>query len=84
MRLALHLLFIIMFIFRKHKKFDGQLLAMYFIGYGLGRFFIEGLRTDSLMIGPLRMAQVISLAGVIGAIIAHIYLSKKENNKTKE
>ena len=77
-------LFIIMFIFRKHKKFDGQLLAMYFIGYGLGRFFIEGLRTDSLMIGPLRMAQVISLVGVIGAIIAHIYLSKKENNKTKE
>lgn len=36
------------------------------------------------MIGPLRMAQVISLVGVIGAIIAHIYLSKKENNKTKE
>ncbi|MFR8152817.1 MAG: prolipoprotein diacylglyceryl transferase family protein, partial [Romboutsia timonensis] len=57
----------------------------YYIGlYSLGRFFIEGLRTDSLMIGPLRMAQVISLVGVIGAIIAHIYLSKKENNKTKE
>ena len=64
--------------------YEGQIIVYYIGLYSLGRFFIEGLRTDSLMIGPLRMAQVISLVGVIGAIIAHIYLSKKENNKTKE
>ena len=77
-------IFIFLWMFRKKKKYEGQVAVYYIILYSLGRFFIEGLRTDSLMIGPLRMAQVISLVGVIGAIIAHIYLSKKENNKTEE
>ena len=76
--------FIFLMVFRKKQKYEGQILAYYLILYSIGRFFIEGLRTDSLMLGPLRMAQVISLVGVIGAIIAHIYLSKKENNKTEE
>ena len=78
------LIFVFLWIFRKKKKYEGQIIVYYIGLYSLGRFFIEGLRTDSLMIGPLRMAQVISLVGVVGAIIAHIYLSKKENNKTKE
>ena len=78
------LIFVFLWMFRKKKKYEGQIIVYYIGLYSLGRFFIEGLRTDSLMIGPLRMAQVISLVGVIGAIIAHIYLSKKENNKTKE
>lgn len=39
----------------------GTLFLVYMIAYSLGRFWIEGLRTDSLMLGPLRMAQVISL-----------------------
>lgn len=43
------------------KKFDGQIAALYLILYSIGRFFIEGLRTDSLMVGPFRTAQVISL-----------------------
>lgn len=75
-------IFIFLWIFRKKKKYEGQIITYYITLYSLGRFFIEGLRTDSLMIGPLRMAQVISLIGVIGGIIAHIYLSKKnkENN----
>ena len=78
------LIFVFLWMFRKKKKYEGQIIVYYIGLYSLGRFFIEGLRTDSLMIGPLRMAQVISLVGVIGAIIAHIYLSKKENSKTKE
>ena len=78
------LIFIFLWIFRKKKKYDGQIIV-YDIGlYSIGRFFIAGLRTDSLMIGSLKMAQVISLIGVIGAIIVHIYLSKQENNRTKE
>ncbi|SCH15973.1 MULTISPECIES: prolipoprotein diacylglyceryl transferase [unclassified Romboutsia] len=77
-------LFIFLWMFRKKKKYEGQLAIYYIIFYSLGRFFIEGLRTDSLMIGPLRMAQVISLVGVIGGIIAHIYLSKKNNNTNEE
>lgn len=74
-------IFIFLWIFRKKKKYEGQVAIYYIILYSLGRFFIEGLRTDSLMIGPLRMAQVISLIGVVGGIIAHIYLLKKSNNK---
>ena len=75
-------IFIFLWIFRKKKQYEGQIIVYYITLYSLGRFFIEGLRTDSLMIGPFRMAQVISLVGVIGGIIAHIYLSKR--NKTIE
>jgi phosphatidylglycerol---prolipoprotein diacylglyceryl transferase len=46
---------------RKVKKIDGELIAMYAILYSLGRFVIEGLRTDSLMIGSVRTAQLVSL-----------------------
>ncbi|MGX4598672.1 prolipoprotein diacylglyceryl transferase [Faecalimicrobium sp. JNUCC 81] len=70
-------IFIFLWIFRKKKQYEGQIIIYYITLYSLGRFFIEGLRTDSLMIGPLRMAQVISLAGVVGGVIAHMYLSKK-------
>lgn len=70
-------IFVFLWMFRKKKSYEGQIIVLYVILYSLGRFFIEGLRTDSLMIGPLRMAQVISLVGVIGGLIAHIYLSKK-------
>lgn len=70
-------LFIFLWIARTKKKYEGQIIVSYITLYSLGRFFIEGLRTDSLMIGPLRMAQVISLVGVIGGIAIHIYLSKR-------
>ena len=74
----------IMFYMRKKKTYEGEVIVSYITLYSIGRFFIEGLRTDSLMIGPLRMAQVISLVGVVGGIIAHIYLLKKNNNKKEE
>ena len=54
----------------------GTMAFTYFIVYSLGRFWIEGLRTDSLMLGPLRIAQVISLViislGVLGLIWLYI------------
>lgn len=64
---------ILLFIFKKYKKFNGQLMAIYFIGYGLGRVWIEGMRTDSLMIGAtnIRVSQVLS---VILVIVFFIYL----------
>ncbi len=77
-------IFIFLWIFRKKKKYEGQIITYYITLYSLGRFFIEGLRTDSLMIGHLRMAQVISLIGVIVGVISHIYLSKKNKNDTIE
>ncbi len=70
---------------RKKKKYEGQIMVNYIVLYSLGRFFIEGLRTDSLMFGPLRMAQVVSLIGIIGGVIAHFYLSNKSKvNKVEK
>lgn len=75
-------LFIIMFIFRKHKKFDGQLLAMYFIGYGLGRFFIESLRTDQLLILGIPVSMAVSL--ILVAAGACILVVSKKLKKIKK
>lgn len=47
----------------------GDVAAAYLIFYSLGRFVIEGFRTDSLMFGPLRMAQVISIVGVVVGLL---------------
>lgn len=68
---------ILIFILYKKKKQHGIVLGSYMVLYSLGRFFIEGLRTDSLMIGPLRMAQVISLVAIIICLLLHKKLSKK-------
>lgn len=57
--------FLIRFVFNKYgRKKRGDLMYAYFIWYGMVRFFVEGFRTDSLMIGPLRTAQLVSLASM--------------------
>lgn len=71
--------FIFLMIFRKKQKYEGQILANYLILYSIGRFFIEGLRTDSLMLGPLRMAQVISLVFIIVGVVLNYVLAKRAN-----
>lgn len=63
------------------KKFDGELLLLYVILYSAERFFVEGLRTDSLMIGPLRQAQVISLCSMLLAFILWIPFKKADQGK---
>lgn len=50
------------------KRRDGDVAGCYLIYYSLGRFVIEGFRTDSLMLGPLRMAQVISIVGLLAGV----------------
>ncbi|WP_232696975.1 prolipoprotein diacylglyceryl transferase [Brevibacillus daliensis] len=64
---------ILMLMLYSFKKFDGQILASYMILYSLGRFFIEGMRTDSLYLGPLRVAQVVSLALIVAGLIILVY-----------
>lgn len=63
---------------RKKEKFllRGEASASYIIWYGIGRFFIEGMRTDSLYIGSLRVSQVLSLLMVIGGL-TFIYYQRK-------
>lgn len=58
---------------------DGYLLLAYLALYSVGRFFIEGLRTDSLMIGPIRTAQLVSLSLIVLAIIVMIYFKRQED-----
>jgi len=52
--------FLLLFWFAKRRRFDGQITLMYLGWYGLGRFFIEGLRTDSLLVGSLRVSQLLA------------------------
>lgn len=63
----------------KRRQFPGQIGCLYGILYSFERFFVEGLRTDSLMIGPFRQAQVLSLSVFTACLIAYIILNKKYN-----
>lgn len=61
-----------------HKRVkDGTLLSTYFIGYGLGRFLIEGLRTDSLYILPgIRVSQMLSIILVVVGVVLLVLVNK--------
>jgi len=76
------IVFVILVIVTLKKKEDsnGVVLGLYLILYSVGRVFIEGLRTDSLMFMGIRMAQAISIVGIIIGIIIIIY-SKKRKDK---
>ena len=69
--------FVLLHFYFKHRKFDGELFFMYVGWYGLGRFFIEGLRTDSLMVGHMRISQVVALFSVVAAVVAIIAMRAK-------
>lgn len=77
---------LIMLWWRKYKKFDGEILLMYLFGYGVGRFWIEGLRTDSLMFfgTGLRVSQVLALVLVMASAVLIWKMSKKVKNVAEE
>ncbi|MFJ8530548.1 prolipoprotein diacylglyceryl transferase [Bacillus sp. NPDC094106] len=60
---------ILLLLLRKANLRRGELFFTYLIWYSVGRFYVEGLRTDSLMLGPLRIAQVVSIGLIIMSII---------------
>lgn len=68
-----------LFWFRKRKKFNGEVFLMYLIGYGLGRIWIEGLRTDQLLLPVvgLPVSQLLSGCLVVGCTIAVVWKRKK-------
>ena len=68
--------------FRRKKKFTGEVFCWYLIGYGIGRFWIEGLRTDQLLIGSLPVSQLLSAVLVIGA--SGYLIWKRRQLKQKE
>lgn len=68
--------------YSKKKKVTGEVFLLYFALYSLGRFFIEGLRTDSLMLGQFRVAQIISVVLIMAAIGIRQVLVKKAAQKS--
>ncbi len=62
---------------QRHKKFDGQVCAVYFFGYALGRVWIEGLRTDQLQIGGFAVSQVLSAALILASLGLYWYRKKQ-------
>ncbi|WP_032123226.1 prolipoprotein diacylglyceryl transferase [Clostridium amazonitimonense] len=79
------IVFIVLLILLKKRKEEekGIIIAYYGILYSIGRFFIEGLRTDSLMILGLRTAQLVSLGFIIVGIVAIIYIKYRTKAKNK-
>ena len=75
---------LIIILLYKHKKaFDGELFSLYLFWYGLGRFFIEALRSDSLYIGSLKVSQLVSLLILILGII-FVIRGRKLASKTDD
>ena len=69
--------FIFLLIFRNRKTTKiGMVTSMYFIWYGILRFLIESLRQDSLMLGNLKMAQIVSIIFIITGVIMFIKVKK--------
>ncbi len=78
------ILFLILLKVSKNRKFSGQITFLYFIGYAFIRFFIEGLRTDSLMMGNIRVSQLLSLIIFIICTVVYIVIAKNKRIKLKE
>lgn len=62
------------FIINKIRTFDGECFLFYVFWYGAGRAWIEGLRTDSLYIGSIKVSQLVAIATVIFSLTLYIYL----------
>ena len=76
--------FFLLFRYIKKRKFNGDITLRYLIWYGAGRFWIEGLRTDSLMLVPsigLRVSQLVAGIAVVAGIAAEVYFTRKFKGK---
>lgn len=70
--------FIMLHFYSKRRKFDGEVFLLYVAWYGLGRMWVEGLRTDSLYLfgSGIRVSQLLAAVSALAAIILHIYIRK--------
>ncbi len=74
--------FVLLLFYLDKRKFKGQVFTLALIWYGIGRYFIEGLRTDSLATGAgIRTSQVVALVTIVVSVVINIYvLTKKKPN----
>ena len=79
---------IIILIRKISKRKTGLITMFYFLWYGLGRLFIEGIRTDSLYLGKFRVSQIVSIIliiiGIVGIIILFVKDTKTKKRKEKQ
>lgn len=77
---------VVLLLFTKHRKYNGQIFLIYLLGYGLGRVWIEGLRTDQLIFfgTGVAVSQVLSgvLVAVSAAILIYQYVKGRQERKT--
>lgn len=78
--LCTFIIFIILILKSKNRKFKGQITLIYLILYSFARMLIEGLRADSLMLGSIRISQILSLVIFIIAIVEYIKKIKLRNS----
>lgn len=71
------LVFIILMVYLRRQHFNGQIMLLYLTLYSAGRFFIESIRLDSLMWGPFRSAQFLSVLIIIACAVIYLHRSKK-------
>lgn len=78
------LVFVLLLVYRKHKKFDGEICLLYLGGYGIGRFIIEGIRTDTLFVPgtTVPVSQVLALGMVVAAIGIDILVRVRLKKRT--
>ena len=70
------IVFFILMGYRRHRKRTGEVFLLYLILYSLGRIFIEGLRTDSLYLGNVRVSQLLGVLLVVLGIVLFVYRRK--------
>lgn len=72
------------FVSKKAYKFKGEIFSLYIMWYGLGRFFIEGLRIDSLKFGEMRISQIVAALSVIGGGVLFALLRAHHDASPKD
>ena len=76
----------LMLAYHKHKKFKGEIWLLYLGGYGLGRFWIEGIRTDQLYLTgtTVPVSQLLAIICVVAAVVADVIVRIRIRNRSKE
>lgn len=75
--------FLLLHFLSKKRKYDGQVALGYVAWYGLGRTFIEGLRTDSLMLGPVRVSQMLAALSCFAAVVVLMLMTFRQHDPAK-
>lgn len=75
--------FVLLHFLSKKRKYDGQIALGYVAWYGLGRAMIEGLRTDSLYLGPIRVSQLLAAVSCVAAITVLIVMAFRKPDPEK-